>query len=66
MKRKNLINAFGNRHCGNRAREVDARVPQGEATFDITVGVGVVVVIVVVGVVGVVGAFMATYYTHNL
>ena len=61
MKRKNFINAFGNRR--KRAREVDACVPQGEATFDITAGVGVVVVIVVVGLVG---AFIATYYTHNL
>ena len=39
MKRKNSVNAFGNWHYGNRAREVDASVPQGEATFDISVSV---------------------------
>ena len=57
MKSKNLVDAFGNRHNGNRAREVDARVPQGEATFDVTVGAVVVIVAV--------GAFVATY-TQNL
>ena len=55
MKSKNPVDTFGDRHSGNRAREVDTRVLQREAAFDVTV----IVVTVVIG------AFVATY-THNL
>ena len=54
-KSKNPVDAFGNRHSGNRGREVDTRVPQREAAFDVTV----IVVTVVIS------AFVATY-THDL
>ena len=55
MKGENPVDALGDWHGGNRAREVYTRVSEREAAFDVIVIVTTIVV----------DAFIATY-THNL